>query len=128
MSEGMTDPAAVGTNGSAGSSATPPAGDDHVTRFLEDTLASVLRSAQESAAEMMERARKASEDEAAVARHLREEARQQVERMATWSAQVEPLVMAANTKASIIRTSVADVPARMAEALLPLNAALSDME
>ncbi len=130
MTEGMFDPdllkpgPSTGGNGRAG----PDDGDDHLTQFLEDTLGSVLRSARESASDLMEKARRASEEEAAISRQLREEAQREVDRMAAWSLQVDPLVQAAYQKAEAIRERVAEAPGRITEALAPVKDALVDMD
>jgi hypothetical protein len=102
--------------------------DDHLKRFLDETLESVLRSAQDSAAQMMERAREASLAEASLARQMREQAQRETDRMTAWRAEVEPLVDAVNTKAAAIRECIGEVPTRVADALAPITDALSDVD
>jgi hypothetical protein len=125
MSEGTFDSQLVddGANGHAASS-----DDDNLNRFLEDALGSVLRSARESAAEMLERAKRATEQRAEDSGRLWEDAQREVEQMTAWRAQVEPLVHTANEKAVMIQRSVSEVPGRMAEALAPVNDALAEMD
>jgi hypothetical protein len=125
MSEGTFDSQLVddGANGHATSS-----DDDNLNRFLEDALGSVLRSARESAAEMLERAKRATEQRAEDTGRLWENAQREVEQMTAWRAQVEPLVHTANEKAVLIQRSVEEVPGRVAEALAPVNDALAEMD
>src|SRR5262249_31765592 len=74
------------------------------------------------------RAREAAEAEAALSRQLREQAQQEADRMAAWRAEVEPLVDAVNEKANAIQTCVREAPQRVAEALAPVTAALTDRD
>ncbi len=113
---------------SNGHTATAAGGDDALKQFLDDALASVLRTAQDQAAQMMQRARDASEAEAALGRQLREQAQRESDRMMAWRSQVEPLVQAVNDKAVSIRASIAEVPGRVANALAPVNDALADVD
>jgi hypothetical protein len=130
MSQGMFDPDLLKPGPSPGSNGDvePSPGDDHLSEFLEDTLGSVLRSARESAADLMEKARRASEEEAAISRGLREDAQREVDRMAAWSLQVEPLVQAVYEKAATIRDRIEEAPGRVAEALSQIRDALADMD
>ncbi len=119
----MVVPAHAGTNGQGAGG-----GDDHLKRFLDETLESVLRSAQDSATQLIDRAREAAEAEAALSRQMREQAQQEAHRMAAWRAEVEPLVEAVNEKARVIQTCVREAPQRVAEALAPVTAALADVD
>jgi hypothetical protein len=119
----MVVPAQAGANGQAAAG-----GDDHLKRFLDDTLESVLRSAQDSAAQLMDRAREAADAEAALSRQMREQAQQEATRMAAWRAEVEPLVEAVNEKARAIQTCVREAPQRVADALAPVTDALADVD
>jgi hypothetical protein len=102
--------------------------DDNLNRFLEDTLGSVLRSARESAADLMERAKRSSEQQVEDTRRLWEDAQREVDRMSAWRALVEPLVATANEKVQLIQQAVAEVPGRVADALSPVNEALTEMD
>ena len=130
MSEGMFDPELLdrGSNGAGNANATSPPDDDSLNRFMDEALGSVLRSARESAAAMMERAKHATEEEALEMHRLHEDAVREVERMTAWREQIAPLVLVANVKAEQIQRAVADVPGRVADALAPVNEALADMD
>lgn len=113
-----------GSNGHAASGAD----DDNLSRFLEDALGSVLRSARESAADMMERAKRSAEQQVEDTRRLWEDAQREVDRMTAWRALVEPLVETANEKVRVIQRAVTEVPGRVADALGPVNEALAEMD
>ena len=119
----MAVPTQAGTNGQA-----VGGGDDHLKRFLDETLDSLLRSAQDSASQLIDRAREAAEAEAALSRQLREQAQQEADRMAAWRAEVEPLVDAVNERAKAIQMSIQEAPQRVAAALAPVNSALADVD
>jgi hypothetical protein len=112
-----------GSNGHAASGS-----DDNLNRFLEDALGSVLRSARESAADLMERAKRSAEQQVEDTRRLWEDAQREVDRMTAWRALVEPLVETANEKVRLIQRAVAEVPGRVADALSPVNDALTEMD
>jgi hypothetical protein len=113
-----------GSNGQAASGSD----DDNLNRFLEDALGSVLRSARESAADLMERAKRSAEQQVEDTRRLWEDAQREVDRMTAWRALVEPLVETANEKVQLIQRAVAEVPGRVVDALSPVNEALTEMD
>jgi hypothetical protein len=119
----MVVPAQAGTNGQGAGG-----GDDHLKRFLDETLDSLLRSAQDSASQLIDRAREAAEAEAALSRQMREQAQQEADRMAAWRAEVEPLVDAVNEKAKAIQMCVREAPQRIHDALAPVSEALADVD
>ena len=86
---GAPSPAVPGSNGG---SPDRPDIERVIEGFLEETLASVLGSAKQSTAELIERARAASSEHVAESERLRGEVQAQMARVATWREQVEPRI------------------------------------
>jgi hypothetical protein len=99
-----------------------------VAGFLDDALSSVLDSARRSAADLVERTRKASEDHLAESRRLQEEAEHRNALLTEHQSRVEALASDVHRKVEDVRTQVREVPGRLEEALSPLKEALVAIE
>lgn len=102
--------------------------ENEVAGFLDDALSSVLDSARRSAADLVERTRKASEDHLVESRRLQEEAERRTAVLSEHQARVESLAGDVYRKVEDVRTQVREVPGRLEAALSPLKEALVAIE
>jgi hypothetical protein len=99
-----------------------------VAGFLDEALSSVLDSARRSAADLVERTRKASEDHLVESRRLQEEAERRTAVLTEHQTRVESLAGEVYRKVEDVRTQVREVPGRLEAALSPLKEALVSIE
>ncbi len=119
-------------NGSPSRTADGDVGEQDIERqvagFLDDALSSVLDSARRSAADLVERTRKASVDHLVESRRLQEEAERRTAALSEHQTRVEALAGDVYRKVEDVRTHVREVPGRMEAALSPLKEALVAIE
>jgi chromosome segregation ATPase len=102
----------------------PPAA---APNFLQEELASILASAQEAAAQMVERARSTSETQLAHANQVWEEVQNAVGQFGGWREQVDPIIRTAEVKVEEVQDRIEEVSERIRQALIPFGESITAM-
>jgi hypothetical protein len=106
----------------------PQPTEDITSRFLREELGEILKSAEESAARIVERARTTTQHQIAQSNRLWREVQNEVSRFAAWREEVEPVINTVQSKVSGVRTQIEEIPERIRQALAPMADAISSVD
>ncbi len=89
-----------------------------------EDLSTVLDTAQQAITQIIDRARRSSEEQLLKTERMREDVRAEIERLVAWRDQFQPMIRGVLASAEEAQTSIAQVPDRIRDALAPMTDAL----
>jgi uncharacterized protein YoxC len=101
---------------------------DAASRLVTDEVGEILTVAQETAARIIERAKNTTERQIAQSNKLWEDVQTEVARLASWRADVEPVIRTVQSKVESVRDLIDEVPERIRSALAPMAESISSID